>query len=116
MKVIQQDAAHVFTIRDAAGLDPITVTLMDFDQGRGNFIVECYGTAWATYWNAMGEGQRLATFILRADTGYIVTRLRRPRELKREEAYLTRIVEAIKAALKQEADSVAPAKLGGEQC
>lgn len=108
-----QDRAKTVTIFDVKGLDPITVTLLDHGQGRGNFIVECYGTAWATFWGAMGEGNTLSSFILKCNTDYIVNRLARPRELKRDRAYLARIVEAIQAAIRQEADSVAPAQTEG---
>ena len=92
-----------YVITEAEGLDPIGVQLHDFERGKGRLVVECYGQAWAAYWLGMG-GMRLREFIASADADYIAICLQRDsmrRPSKRGMKYLTRIVEAMKSALKQ---------------
>lgn len=86
-------------------LDPLTVFLEDFRPGQGQLTVVCWGRAWTHYWGAMGEGYDLAKFISKASTGYIVGKLMLPRDVmlqraeRREEKWLTQIVDAIKSKL-----------------
>lgn len=98
-------SVYAFEIRDVAGLDPVRVVLQDVAPGQGRIIIECYGEAWSAYWGAMGD-QCVAAFIAKADSDYLMRRLwpakvsiRSEKALEKAEAYLLRIVEAVKAAL-----------------
>lgn len=92
-------------------LDPVTAFLEDFEPGRGQLTLACWGRAWTHFWGAMGNGSTLAEFLPSASTGYIVGKLMLPRDvlLKRaephEERWLTQIVEALKRELVQSAAS-----------
>lgn len=92
----------------AAGLldlDPVTAFLEDFEPGRGQLTLVCWGRAWSHFWGAMGNGATVAEFCARASTGYIVNKLMLPYDVMlkraehREEKWLTQIVEALKAEL-----------------
>lgn len=88
-------------IFDAPKLDPIFVVLHDTGPGTGRLLVECYSTAWATYWGGMGD-LRLREFITCCDPDYLANRLfpAKQRRTKADYDYLTRIVHAVQAALR----------------
>ncbi len=95
-----------FQVTDHAGLDPITVFYQDFEPGKGQITITCYGEAWTAYWGAMGKG--ILQFFKMADQGYLVNRLLGAQFQKRtkgHETYLGRIVDAIKEELKDEVQS-----------
>lgn len=113
---------------EAAGkleLDPVTAFLEDFEPGRGQLTLVCWGRAWTHFWGAMGNGATVAKFCARASTGYIVNKLMLPSDvlLKRaersEERWLTQIVEALKIEFSRAAaiDAALPThqKDGGQQ-
>ena len=101
---IEDYKSTVFTIFGAQALDPITVAIQDLATGQGRLMVECYGRAWSTYWGAMGNHD-VSSFVRQCGAAYVVDRLWHDgkRMTKREEGYLTRIVEAVQEALKQRA-------------
>lgn len=86
-------------------LDPVTAYLEDFQPGRGQLTVVCWGRAWTQFWGAMGNGATVAEFCRGTSTGYIVDKLMLPRDVMlkraehREERWLTQIVEALKVEL-----------------
>jgi hypothetical protein len=86
-------------------LDPVSAFIQDFEPGRGQLTLVCWGRAWSHFWGAMGNGSSLRDFLLKADTGYIVMKLMLPGDVmlkraeKREERWLTQIVEALKREL-----------------
>lgn len=94
--------AHTPTNRGQ--LDPITVILLDFGSGRGQIIVECYGSAWSTYFGAMGC--TLREFICSINAGYLSNRLacntvQAPS--KRMDEYAERVSTAVIEAVKTQA-------------
>lgn len=107
MEITKQQIEQLL-IKGADRLDPIRVIMEPFqaEYHSGHFTVLVYGRAWTTFWGNMGSPMR--KFVLTANTSYIVDRLARSAEptsehkRERDEQYLTRIVEAIKAALRQE--------------
>lgn len=100
MRVEKQDA-QVLTIYDVQALDPINVMLQDMGPGCGRIIIECYGKVWTRYWGAMGS-ERIAEFFCSTETGYIVSKLHNDtRRLKKaDEAYMVRIIDAVRMALR----------------
>lgn len=108
---VEQQTAQVLTIFDAPALDPINVVLQDFGPGNGRIIIECYGKVWARYWGAMGT-QRIAEFFCTTDTGYLVSKLHNDtRRLKKaEEAYMVRIIDAVREALRPMVSAQAASK------
>lgn len=98
-----------FEITEAPSLDPIRVTLQHLGEGCGRITIECFGQAWSAFWPGMGK-RTLAEFFSNCDVGYLVEHLtpntpQRPRN--RENAYLARIVEAVKASLKENGNTLA---------
>jgi hypothetical protein len=92
-----------FEISDIPALDPVRVHLEDLKPDAGRITVDCYGSAWTAYFGSM-SGDTIAQFVSRADTDYLVTKLfsEFSKRTKREEAYLTRLVNAVKAVLATE--------------
>lgn len=91
-----------FTIFDADGFDPILVVFQDLGDGRGRLLIECYGWAWACYWGAMGTTVR--DFVDQCHAGYVADRLtnNQRRNTAVEIKRLTGIVNAVKAAIRQQ--------------
>ncbi len=100
MNIIRQ-SAEVFQIREANGLDPITVVMQDCGPGRGKLLLECHGAAWAGYWGAM-PNVGLREFLTGADAEYIAHKMVSPRHRRgvSNVRRLVQIVEALQAALK----------------
>lgn len=100
MRIENTEAAKVFTIFDAPKLDPVTVVLQDVGPGCGRLVVECFGSAWSSYWGAMGD-RTLLEFLADCHPGYIAGKMHpTDRKLKKSEAaYMERIVEAVHSAL-----------------
>lgn len=87
-------------ITGAKALDPITVYFEDISNREGMATIVCYGKSWNGYWGCMGDGVKVKDFFVSCDTGYIVNRISHDRSTKKDDAYLGRIIEAVKAALK----------------
>lgn len=90
-------------------LDPIRVYLRAIPHptySQGEVIVTCYDRAWKTYFGNMGQ-ESLAEFITTSDAGYLANRLlaSAPRDEDGDdgphEEYVTDIVKAVQAGLKQ---------------
>jgi hypothetical protein len=98
-------------------LDPVTAFLEDFEPGRGQLTLVCWGRAWTHFWGAMGNDLTVAEFVGKASTGYIVGKLMLPcdvllkRAERREEKWLTQIVEALKIELNRAAIAKAEGKV-----
>ena len=92
---------EAFQILNAKALDPIAVILHDLGDSKGRLIVECWGSAWATYWGAMG-GKTLREFIVSCDADYIQNRMwcQQHKRTKTNDAYLRRVIEAVQEALR----------------
>lgn len=104
MRVEPVTNVKAFVIYEGPRLDPVTVILQDYGVGAGRLIVECYGEAWSTYWGGMGN-KRIDGFIRTCSTDYIANRLwpSSRKRLKKDPqyAYLTRVVDAVQAAMSQ---------------
>jgi hypothetical protein len=86
-----------FVIDEVRALDPITVILVAYGQGKGKIILECYGTTWSTYWGGMGDRDVIG-FIDICGSDYISGRLEKPKSTRADKQYLSRIIEALKDA------------------
>jgi hypothetical protein len=90
---------------DAKGLDPIDVYFKDIDLGKGHVTITCYGSAWTSYFGAMGN-RTVRQFVVDADVGYLVNKMGIApllKSRKRDTDYLSRIILAVKAELAQRA-------------
>lgn len=102
MKIIPKDVAH-YTISDIKDLDPIDVFMQDFEFGKGQVTIACFGSAWSNYWGSTGE-LYIKNFIQKADVDYLVSKFldyqNNPsiKYIKARQKYLTRVVTAIKEA------------------
>lgn len=90
-------------ITDAPNLDPIRVLFHDDEAGGGRVIITCWNLAWCNRWGA--PSMPIRKFFAKADTDYLVNSLKArdfvssQRRMSDQEAYLTRIVDAIKQAI-----------------
>lgn len=82
---------------DAPALDPIVSVWLNDGGGKGRVILQCYGDAWTAYWGAMGL-RTLEEFFIYCDVEYLTARFR-PK--KKDDAYLKRIVTAVRESMKQ---------------
>lgn len=101
MRIEKEDGFETIRIFDAPNLDAIRVILRDYG-GRGLVVIECYSSAWATWFGAIGDG-RLKDFVCSCSVDYLVNRLADPtthRRGKRELQYLGRIVRAAQDGLR----------------
>ena len=119
MRTIHIPAQRYDASKGLQDLDHVTAFLEDFEPGRGQLTLVCWGRAWPQFWGAMGDGCSLAEFLTSASTGYLVDKLMLPRDVmlksaeRLEERWLTQIVEALKTQLRaastpQPADAAAP--------
>lgn len=96
----EMTAVQCIDILDAPGLDPITVFLRDKSPRKGSITITCFGQAWTAYWGAMGCNH-VREFVLSCGDDYVANSLSPSRKTtKREDAYLLRIVKAVREALR----------------
>lgn len=84
------------------GLDEIHGFWMDVAPGKGYVTIICYGQAWTSYFGGMGD-RTIREFFAECDTGYMVTKMGITPHLKQrkcDHAYLGRIIDAVRAAVK----------------
>jgi len=105
MKLTPINLTHAFKITDVPALAPIWVYLQDYGDGRGRLTIECYGSAWAAYWGAMGS-RNLIQFISEANSSYLQNCLGRDQE---RPGYLERIITAVKEAVRKLGEAGEPA-------
>jgi len=88
-------------IANPPGLDPITFFLIDTGPRTGRLVIECYGSAWSCYWNAIGD-RTFEKFLRQADADYLMRSLLQHRHhIGRDGEYLLRIVKVVKQAIQQ---------------
>jgi hypothetical protein len=73
MKILNTTVKKI-AITDIKNLDPISVYLEDFNDGRGKLIITCWDKSWSYYWGGMGT-RNLKEFILSADNHYLSRKL-----------------------------------------
>lgn len=97
-------------------LDPIHVYWENVATGSGYVTIISYGEAWTQYFGAM-SGRTIQEFFVAADENYLVNALgNKPslRQGQRATIHLTRIVQAIREALKRNGDEGITRCLKGE--
>jgi hypothetical protein len=97
----------MLTLTDMKRLDPIRIVTEDYEPGKGRIIITCYDRAWVGYWGAM-SGKSVSQFFTECDADYLLNNLVGGlKHTKNEDAYLTRIIEAVQAGLRKQAAMVA---------
>lgn len=99
MKIEYQEAT-VLKLTELESLDPVSVILRDYGNGRGQIIIECFGDCWAAYWGAMGCSLR--KFVCQCDVEYLERNLigRMHKMSKDQREYLKCIIRAVQEGLK----------------
>lgn len=90
-----------FEIPAQGRLDAITVYFEDLSPSKGRVTITCWGCAWTAYWGGMGK-DTITQFFAGCGNDYLVNKLGVTQLLKQRKtdlAYLSRIVDAIKAEL-----------------
>jgi len=81
------------------GLDAITVYWHNYEPGKGMVTITCWAAAWNCYFGGMC-GQTIQEFFKSAGVDYLTSKLidnQWQKMTKRHEAYLGKIIRAIKA-------------------
>ncbi len=99
IKQVQVEAVKISDLESSHALDPIHVFWLNVTPGEGYVTIICYGTAWTAYFGGM-SGRSIQEFFRMADVGYLVNKLGPVKPTKKEEAYLKRVVEAVKESVK----------------
>jgi hypothetical protein len=95
------NCVEVLDIVGDPSLDRIEVYWRNYEPGKGSVTITCYGSAWTAYFGAM-SGSTIQQFFTSAGTDYLVNKLGLTPQLKQRKtdlAYLSRIIDAVKAAL-----------------
>ncbi len=95
---ISVDAVY---LTEVPGLDPIHVFWQNLEPGQGYCTILCYGSAWTVYFGAMG-GDAIQKFFHEASVEYLVRKMGNAKALKRDNAYLERVINAVKEYLNGE--------------
>ena len=96
-----KNGVSAIEIVGAKGLDPIIVYFFDVSPRIGHVTITCYGSAWTSYFGAMGS-RTISQFVHDADVDYLVNKLTGGPILKgrkKDIQYLEKIVRAVKAVL-----------------
>ena len=87
-------------------LDRIKVIWEDFELGKGQLTIVCWGLAWTGFWGSMGG--EIRQFVPAMDAGYIASKMdgreQRPtlkRYQKNGDAYLIKIITVVQQALRE---------------
>ncbi len=91
-------------IPPADSLDEIHVFWCDFESCKGSVTITCWGNAWTAYFGGM-SGMTIREFFENAGVDYLVSKLGISRVLarsKKNDKYLGRIIDRVKAHLVQE--------------
>jgi hypothetical protein len=91
-------AADTFSI-ESAGLDPITVVLVDVGPRSGYVIVRCWDQAWTCAWMGMGD-RTVRQFVASVDDDYLAGKLAQGKGTKNQRVYLQRVASVVIAAMK----------------
>ena len=88
-------------IKDAEGLDPITVYIENYELGRGQITIACYTTAWTGFCGAMSN-RTVEKFFIDCNSDYLAGNLMSSNCMLRNEeneTYLIKVIDAVKSAL-----------------
>ena len=100
MKVkIETSSVKKVYLTDIIALDPISVYLDDFGEGKGQITITCSGEFWTAFWGNMGDSN-MTEFFLSCDNDYLSKKLSTVRLNKRNGEYLYKIIDAVKGGLK----------------
>lgn len=84
-------------LTDLPALDPVRIIGWSDNPRQLQLIVQCYDKAWPMFWGALPRPP--LEFLKSMDVPYVVNKLLPAKATKRDEVYLTRIIEAVKAEL-----------------
>jgi len=71
---VTESTVSKMTISDVDGLDTINVIFEDFNPEQGRVTIECFGSAWAHYWPAMGD-HTIRQFFATSHVDYLIGKL-----------------------------------------
>ncbi len=69
MKVVESKM-NKMVLTELESLDPVTVLIEEFEEGRAQVIIKCYDKSWTSYWGSMGGD--IKKFFTRTDVCYLV--------------------------------------------
>jgi hypothetical protein len=96
-----QIPVEAIQITGVHGLDTIHVYWQNVEHGKGYVTITCFGAAWTAYFGSM-NGKTIQQFFADVGVEYLVGKMGITPQLKstkRDDAYLGKIIAAVKAAL-----------------
>ena len=69
MKVVESNVKS-YKVTELENLDPITIMVEDFGEGRAEVTIKIYGESWTSYWGSMGGSVK--EFFTRTNVQYLV--------------------------------------------
>ena len=103
MKVVESNIKS-YKVTELENLDPITIMVEDFGEGRAEVTIKIYGESWTSYWGSMGGSVK--DFFTRTNVPYLVNcfdRGIRPTSENVDKSAMKEVFEArIKTYIKEE--------------
>lgn len=101
---IRQIPVFAMEIHGAKNLDPITVYVHDYMEGKGLITITCFGTSFSGYWGGMGN-RTMMQFFVDCDYCYLLGKMMpnnyTNKKKEREDAeYYSRMICAVQDAFK----------------
>ncbi|MEW7987911.1 MAG: hypothetical protein AB2799_19160 [Candidatus Thiodiazotropha sp.] len=66
---IEKRRTETYILTNLGTLDPVTVYVTNYQQGKGKIVIECFGDVWANYWG----GKRLQWLQMQCQKSSAVT-------------------------------------------
>ena len=70
MMIVQESLVKKLYITELDRLDPVTILVEDYGDGRSEVIIKCYDQSWTSYWGSMGGSVKY--FFSRVNVNYLV--------------------------------------------
>lgn len=78
---IEKSTVNKLTISQK-GFDTLNVYIEDYELGKGQITITCFGEAWNNYWGAMAD-RTMSEFFSQVSTEYLATKMSHaPRKIK----------------------------------
>ncbi|MEW8193287.1 MAG: hypothetical protein AB2793_06235 [Candidatus Thiodiazotropha sp.] len=71
---IEKRRTETYILTNLGTLDPVTVYVTNYQQGKGKIVIECFGDVWANYWGGMGD-KTLQQFFVLCENDYLLNKL-----------------------------------------
>lgn len=100
MMLVSSRSVDYWEIAELPTKDPVGVYWDDIALNKGRITITCEGISWTAYFGAMSR-ESIKHFVLACDTSYLVDKLSRPKQTRKEALSLMEIVKYLKQAINE---------------